>query len=109
LGPCAPPHDEPLRVDRAKMEELSTGRSLRLVLRPLIDAFSGQSQLTDPDWTVRQAAAVKIGNTGDHGARPALTEALAKEKDRWVRYAIEEAIALIQLKAGSLAERVIAA
>jgi len=107
--PIAGPDGKPLLVDLAKMEEVSTGRSLRLVLRPLIDAFSGQSQLTDPDWTVRQAAAVKIGNTGDPGALPALTEALAKEKDRWVRYALEEAIALIQLKAGSPAERVIAA
>jgi urea transport system permease protein len=107
--PIAGPDGKPLLVDLAKMEEVSTGRSLRLVLRPLIDAFSGQSQLTDPDWTVRQAAAVKIGNTGDPGALPTLTEALAKEKDRWVRYALEEAIALIQLKAGSPAERVIAA
>ena len=107
--PIAGPDGKPLLADLAKMEEVSTGRSLRLVLRPLIDAFSGQSQLTDPDWTVRQAAAVKIGNTGDPGALPALTEALAKEKDRWVRYALEEAIAHIQLKAGSPAERVIAA
>jgi urea transport system permease protein len=107
--PIAGPDGKPLLADLAKMEEVSTGRSLRLVLRPLIDAFSGQSQLSDPDWTVRQAAAVKIGNTGDPGALPTLTEALAKEKDRWVRYALEEAIALIQLKAGSPAERVIAA
>jgi len=107
--PILGPDGKPLLADLAKMEEVSTGRSLRLVLRPLIDSFSGQSQLSDPDWTVRQAAAVKIGNTGDPGALPTLTEALAKEKDRWVRYALEEAIALIQLKAGSPAERVIAA
>jgi len=96
-------------ADLSKLEEVSTGRSLRLVLRPLIDAFSGQTQLADPDWTVRQAAAVKMGNNGDPGALPALTDALAKEQDRWVRYALEEAIALIQLKSGSPAERVIAA
>jgi hypothetical protein len=58
---------KPSLADMSKLEEVSTGRSLRLVLRPLIDAFSGQSQLTDPDWTVRQAAAVKIGNVGDPG------------------------------------------
>ena len=50
-----------------------------------------------------------MGNGGDAAALPTLTEALAKEKDRWVRYAIEEAIALIQLKSGSAAERVNAA
>jgi urea transport system permease protein len=100
---------KPLLADLSKLEEVATGRSLRLVLRPLIDAFSGTTQLADPDWTVRQAAAVKMGNGGDPGALPALTEALAKEKDRWVRYAIEEAIALIQLKSGLPAERVNAA
>jgi urea transport system permease protein len=107
--PLVGPGGKPLLMDLSKLEEVSTGRSLRLVLRPLIDAFSGQTQLADPDWTVRQAAAVKMGNGGDPGSLPALTEALAKEKDRWVRYALEEAIALVQLKSGSPAERVIAA
>jgi len=107
--PIAGPDGKQVLADLTKLEEVSTGRSLRLVLRPLIDAFSGQSQLADPDWTVRQAAAVKMGNNGDPSVLPALTEALAKEQDRWVRYALEEAIALIQLKSGSPAERVIAA
>jgi urea transport system permease protein len=107
--PLVGPGGKPLLMDLSKLEEVSTGRSLRLVLRPLIDAFSGQTQLADPDWTVRQAAAVKMGNGGDPGSLPALTEALAKEKDRWVRYALDEAIALVQLKSGSPAERVIAA
>jgi urea transport system permease protein len=107
--PLVGPGGKPLLVELSKLEEVSTGRSLRLVLRPLIDAFSGQTQLADPDWTVRQAAAVKMGNGGDPGSLPALTEALAKEKDRWVRYALEEAIALIQLKSGPPVERVIAA
>ena len=107
--PLLSPAGKPLLVELSKLEEVPTGRSLRLVLRPLIDAFSGSTQLADPDWTVRQAAAVKMGNSGDPGALPTLTETLAKEKDRWVRYAIEEAIALIQLKSGSPAERVNAA
>jgi len=107
--PIVGPGGKPLLIELSKLEEVATGRSLRLVLRPLIDAFSGQTQLTDPDWTVRQSAVVKMGNGGDAGSLPALTEALAKEKDRWVRYALEEAIALIQLKSGSPAERVIAA
>ena len=107
--PLQSPGGKPLLVELSKLEEVPTGRSLRLVLRPLIDAFSGSTQLADPDWTVRQAAAVKMGNSGDPGALPTLADALAKEKDRWVRYAIEEAIALIQLKSGSPAERVNAA
>ena len=107
--PIQGPDGKQVLADLTKLEEVSTGRSLRLVLRPLIDAFSGQTQLADPDWTVRQAAAVKMGNNGDPAALPALTETLAKEKDRWVRYALEEAIALIQLKSGTPPERVIAA
>jgi len=108
-APVLGPDGKPLLLDLAKLEEVSTGRSLRLAIRPLIDGFSGQSQLTDPDWTVRRGAATKMGNAGDPGALPALTEALAREQDRWVRYAIEEAIALVHLKGGSPAERAIAA
>ena len=107
--PIQSPDGKQVLADLTKLEEVSTGRSLRLVLRPLIDAFSGPTQLADPDWTVRQAAAVKMGNNGDPATLPTLTEALAKEKDRWVRYALEEAIALIQLKSGTPPERVIAA
>ena len=107
--PIQGPDGKQVLADLTKLEEVSTGRSLRLVLRPLIDAFSGPTQLADPDWTVRQAAAVKMGNNGDPATLPTLTEALAKEKDRWVRYALEEAIALIQLKSGTPPERVIAA
>jgi urea transport system permease protein len=100
---------KPLMVDVSTLEEVSAGRSLRLAIRPLIDAFSGNTQLADPDWTVRKAAATKMGNSGDAGAIPSLTEALAKEKDRWVRYELEQAIALIRLKTGSEAERAAAA
>jgi urea transport system permease protein len=107
--PIVGPAGKPLLVELSKLEEVSAGRSLRLAIRPLIDAFSGQSQLTDTDWTVRRSAATKMGNAGDPGALPALTEALAREQDRWVRYSIDEAIALIQLKSASPAERVIAA
>jgi urea transport system permease protein len=107
--PIQGPDGKQLLADLSTLEEVPTGRSLRLVLRPLIDAFAGNTQLADPDWAVRQAAAVKMGNSGDPAALPALTERLAKEQDRWVRYALEEAIALIQLKSGAPAERVIAA
>jgi urea transport system permease protein len=96
-------------VDVSTLEEVSTGRSLRLAIRPLIDAFAGNTQLADADWTVRKAAATKMGNSGDTGAIPGLTEALAKEKDRWVRYELEQAIALIKLKVGNEAERAAAA
>ena len=56
---------KPLLVDLASLQEVAAGRSLRLALRPLIDGFSGSSQLADPDPNVRKAAATKMGNVGD--------------------------------------------
>jgi urea transport system permease protein len=107
--PMRGPDGKPLLADLSTLGEVSAGRSLRLAIRPLIDAFSGGAQLADPDWTVRKGAATKMGNTGDPAALAALTEALAKERDRWVRYELEQAIALIRLKAGTGAERAAAA
>jgi urea transport system permease protein len=107
--PLPGPDGKPLLVDIGTLEEVSTGRSLRLAIRPLIDAFSGHAQLADPDWTVRKAAATKMGNSGDPGAIPTLTEALGKEQHRWVRYELEQAVAQIRLKTGSDPERAAAA
>ena len=69
---------KPLLVDVASLQEVAAGRSLRLALRPIIDAFSGSSQLADPDPNVRKAAATKMGNAGDRSALPALSEALGQ-------------------------------
>ena len=107
--PLLAPGGKPLLMELSTLEEVATGRSLRLAIRPLIDAFSGNTQLADADWTVRKSAATKMGNSGDPSALPALSEALAKEKDSWVRYELEQAVALIRLKAGSDAERTAAA
>ncbi len=100
---------KPMLVELSTLQEVSAGRSLRLALRPLIDAFSGQNDLVDPDPATRRGAATKMGNAGAASALPVLEGALGKEQDRWVRYAIEEAIALIGLRTGSDAERVAAA
>ena len=103
------PGGKPLMVDLSTLQEVPAGRRLRLALRPLIDAFSGQSDLRNPDPAVRRAAATKMGNAGDAGALPTLVEALAREPDRWARHAMEEAIALIALRSGSDGEKVLAA
>ena len=107
--PVRGPDGKPLLADVSTLEEVSAGRSLRLAIRPLIDAFSGGAQLAHPDWTVRKGAATKMGNIGDPAALPALAEALAKERDRWVRHELEQAMALIRLKTGTDAERAAAA
>ena len=107
--PLTGPDGKPLLVELSTLQEVSAGRSLRLLLRPLIDAFSGQNDLRDPDPTVRTAAATKMGNGSDAGALQILSDTLTGEHDRWVRYALEEAMALIRLRTGSEVERVAAA
>src|SRR5262249_20811770 len=100
-APLLAPDGKPLLVELSTLTDVPAGRSLRLVLRPLIDAFSGQNDLVDADPGVRRGAANKMGNVGDASALPVLEAALAKERDRWVRFAIDEASALIRLRTGS--------
>jgi urea transport system permease protein len=107
--PIIGPAGKPLLVELSDLLEVATGRRLRIAIRPLIDAFSGQSDLVSPDPATRRAAATKIGHTGDAASRVLLQEALAKESDRWVRFALEEGAALIRLRTGDPADRVIAA
>jgi len=107
--PLAGSDGKPLLVDLATLEEVSAGRSLRLALRPLIDAFSGQNDLANPDPNVRKGAAVKMAHTAEASALPGIAAALEKEGDRWVRGALEEAQALIRLRTGADGERVAAA
>jgi urea transport system permease protein len=107
--PVVGPDGKPVLIELSALQEVSAGRRLRLTLRPLIDAFSGQSDLKNPDSAVRRAAATKMGNAGDAGALTTLEDALSKETDRWARYSMEEAIALIRLRSGSDGEKVAAA
>ncbi|HSB41470.1 MAG TPA: urea ABC transporter permease subunit UrtB [Methylomirabilota bacterium] len=107
--PIAGPDGKPLLAELGTLAEVGTGRSLRIAIRPLIDAFSGQNDLVSPDPATRRAAATKMGYTGDASTRARLEEALAKEPDHWVRFALEEGAARIRLRTGDPAERVAAA
>ena len=107
--PILGPDGKPLLAELSTLEEVSTGRRLRVAIRPLIDAFSGQNDLRDPDPATRRAAATKMGYSGDGATLRVLEDTLVKEADRWVRFALEEAAALIRLRTGAEAERVAAA
>jgi urea transport system permease protein len=107
--PVAAADGKPLLVELSALGEVSTGRRLRIAIRPLIDAFAGQGDLVNPDPATRRAAATKMGHTGDASALTVVEEALPKETDRWVRFALEEAAALIRLRTGTETERVAAA
>jgi urea transport system permease protein len=106
--PITGPDGKPLLADLATLVEAETSRGLRVALRPLIDALSAQGQLGAPDPAARRAAAVKLGNGGDLAALPMLETALGRERDRSVRVALEEAVALITLRHSEPAARVAA-
>jgi urea transport system permease protein len=91
------------------LKEVSADRRLRLVIKPFLDAGELAAQLADPDPGVRRGAAVRIGNQAAAAAAPLVEAALAREGDRWVRQALEEALALIRLAHGDGAARAAAA
>jgi urea transport system permease protein len=107
--PLAGVDGTPVMADVASLVEVPSTRRLRVALRPLIDAFTATGQLAAPDPAARRGAAIKMGNTGDVAAVPALEAALGREQDRSVRRALEEALALIALERGDDAARTAAA
>jgi hypothetical protein len=56
---------------------------------------AGISALTDPESTVRGAAAGALGKLGDDGARPALEALLQREKDAFVLRSAQSALAAL--------------
>jgi urea transport system permease protein len=72
-------------------------RSVRLAIKPLIDLTRNRAHLSSPDADQRRSAAADLGSTGKPVVVPWLEAALATEPHRWVRYTIEESLALIRL------------
>jgi len=101
---------EPLgTVGLTELKEVPADRRLRLAIKPFLDADETRAQLADANPAVRQGAAVKLGNQADLAAVPTIEEALKKERDRWVRHALTEALGLIRLAHGNGDERTDAA
>ncbi len=84
-----------LAVDpKESLEMISVGSAQgRRRLQVALDRL----KLFDPSADVRRSAATKIGNDGDSSALPLLERSLAREGDRWVRQAMQEAIEQIRL------------
>jgi urea transport system permease protein len=82
-----------------KLEEIraNADRSLRVLIKPVIDLLKNKAKLTAPEADRRRSAAADLGSLGKPAAIPWLEEALQREPDQWVRYTIEEAINLIKL------------
>ncbi|MBI2061668.1 MAG: urea ABC transporter permease subunit UrtB [Nitrospirae bacterium] len=92
------------RLDGSSMEALAQEEHLsRLSLpsadaRRLVKSALERLKLFDADPAFHRAAATKIGNEEDDSALPVLLHALEKEKDRWARHALHEAVHQIRLQ-----------
>jgi urea transport system permease protein len=90
-------HGDGSLLPRIEEIRLSADRSVRLLLKPVIDVLKQREHLSSGSVTARRSAAADLGSGGRREAIPWLEEAYARESDRWVRYTIEESIALINL------------
>ena len=84
-----------------KLEELraNADRSLRMVIKPIVDLLKNKAKLASQAADDRRAAATDLGSLGKPVALPWMESALQHESDRWVRYTLEESINLIRLSA----------
>jgi urea transport system permease protein len=99
----------PLLVAPEDLQAIEVDRRLRQVMKPLIDGLKNRLNLASPDATMRRWAASELGNLGKPSVIPWLEGALAIEGDRWVRYALEEAIQLLRLSQQDSSVRITAA
>ncbi len=82
-----------------KLEEVreTADRSVRMLIKPVIDLLKNKAKLSSDEADQRRSAATDLGTLGKPVAIPWLEDRLEVESDRWVRYTIEESIALINL------------
>jgi urea transport system permease protein len=94
-----------------RLEEIRTkaDRSVRLLLKPVIDSLRNRANLVSEDAGTRRSAAADLGSAGKPEAIAWLEDAYAREGDRWVRYTIDESIALLKLAGDDPAVRLAAA
>ncbi|HJU05801.1 MAG TPA: urea ABC transporter permease subunit UrtB [Nitrospiraceae bacterium] len=84
-------------------------RSLRVLIKPVIDLLKNKVKLAAHEADLRRSAAADLGGLGKPVAIPWLKEALEREQDRWVRYTMEESINLLTLSSGDPAAKAAAA
>lgn len=84
-------------------------RLTRVAVKPAKDLLKNKLNLSSESDDVRRSAAADLGASGQPLAGPMLERAAEKEPNRWVRYAMEESAALLQLQHGNLTQRAHAA
>ena len=87
-------------VPRLEAIKATADRSIRQAIKPLIDLLKNRAKLASPDSDVRRSAATDLGSSGNPSVIPWLDAARVNEPNKWVRYTMEESVALIQLASG---------
>jgi urea transport system permease protein len=82
-----------LWVPVKQLKDASAGRRERALVRDALTLL----RLSHPDQRLRLAAVIKAGESANEANLPALRELLNTEKDKRVRVAVEESVALIEL------------
>ena len=85
---------QPLFFASGDLKSADTDMKLRRAIKNTLDLLS----LADPDPAARRSAVMKLGMTQQKQNLPILQARLEKERDSNVRKALNEAIAIIQLK-----------
>jgi urea transport system permease protein len=84
---------KPTLVDVSSLKRVVATNALKQKIAPVLSSLS----LASPDPEARKSAAGRMGEDRSADTVPLLEAAMAVEKDRWVRWAMEEAILMIRL------------
>jgi urea transport system permease protein len=87
------PDGKPKMVDISSLKRVIATNALKQKIAPVLSSLS----LASPDPDARKSAAGRMGEDRAPESIPLLETAMALEKDRWVRMAMDEAIQMIRL------------
>lgn len=96
-------------VPRLEAIRANADRSIRQVIKPLMDLLKNRAKLASPDSDVRRSAATDLGSSGNPSAIPWLDAAMVNEPNKWVRYTMEESSALLKLASDDTSIKIAAA
>jgi urea transport system permease protein len=87
------PDGKPKMQDVSALKRVVATNALKQKIAPVLSSLS----LASPDPDARKSAAGRMGEDRAPESIPLLQAAMAQEKDRWVRLAMDEAIQMIRL------------
>ncbi|MBV8879973.1 MAG: urea ABC transporter permease subunit UrtB [Planctomycetaceae bacterium] len=99
--PIAGPDGRPAMIDVSSLKRVVATNALKQKIVPVLSSLS----LASPDPDARKSAAGRMGEDRAPESIPLLQAAMAQERDRWVRQAMDEAIQMIRLGDASASVR----